>query len=139
MEIKNLKDDANVFYITADSFPLGIKAAHEKLHSLLPRDGRRFFGISYPDKTGSIIYKAAAEESYNGEAEKYGLETFIIKKGDYISETLIDWQKDEGQVAVTFKQLLADPRRDNNGYCLEIYPNDSDIICMIKLNNKIHS
>jgi hypothetical protein len=140
MEIKNLMDDTRVFYIKADSFPLGIKAAHEKLHSLLPSTGgRRFFGISYPDITGNIIYKAAAEEIYNGEAEKYGLDTFIIKKGDYISKTLRDWQNDEGQVERTFKKLLADPRRDNNGYCLEIYPNDTDIVCMVKLNNKTHS
>lgn len=138
MEIKNLKDNINVFYVRAESFPGGIKAAHEKLHSLLPSalssgEGRRFFGISYPNRTDSIIYKAAVEELYNGEAEKYGCETFIIKKGDYISETLNDWQKDEGQVERTFKKLLTDPRIDKNGYCLEMYLNGKDMVCMVKL------
>jgi len=113
MEIQTLKDDIKVFYIKAESFPAGIKAAHQKLHSLLPAtDGRKFFGISYPERTGSIIYKAAVEESYPGEAEKLGCETFVIKKGDYLSKSLTDWRKDETAIAKTFQKLLSDPRLD---------------------------
>ncbi|MGH2576108.1 MAG: transcriptional regulator [Ignavibacteria bacterium] len=136
MEIRNINNDIKVFYVKAESFPNGIKAAHEKLHSLLPSaEGRRFFGISYQGSNGNIIYKAAAEELQKGESEKYGCETFIIKKGEYISETLNDWQKDKGQVDRTFKKLLADPRLDENGYCLEMYPNEKDMMCMVKLDS----
>ncbi|MCI0449837.1 MAG: transcriptional regulator [Chlorobi bacterium] len=100
MEIQNFKDNIKVFYVKADSFPAGIKAAHNKLHSLLPSTvGRRFFGISYPARSGSIIYKAAVEESLPGEAEKYGCETFVIKKGDYLSHTVSNWRKDESAIA----------------------------------------
>ena len=96
MKIQNLKDNIKVFYIEAISFPGGIKEAHRKLHSLLPSsEGRRFFGISHQSIEGNIVYMAATEEKYPGEAEKFGCETFTIKKGDYISETLKDWQKDE--------------------------------------------
>ncbi len=136
MEIQNLKNDIKVFYVKAPSFPDGIPDAHQKLHSLLPStEGRKFFGISHGGQNGSIIYKAAASESYPGEPEKYGLETFIIKKGDYISETLVDWQKNESIVGKTFQRLLKEPNTDKNGYCLEKYLNDTDIVCMVKLDS----
>jgi predicted transcriptional regulator YdeE len=140
MEIKKLDSDIKVFYILAESFPNGVLAAHRKLHSLLPAEsGRNFFGISYQNEKGDIIYKAAVEESYPGEAEKYGLETFIIKKGEYACETLIDWVKDESVVGKTFKKLLSDPRIDRNGYCLEMYLNNTDMECMVNLDpNKIN-
>jgi hypothetical protein len=135
VELKNLKSDIKVFYITAASFPDSVLAAHKKLHSILPSDdGRKFFGISYSNGKGGIIYKAAVEESFPGEAEKYGLETFIIKKGEYICETLIDWRKDESLIGRTFKKLLSDSRIDRNGYCLEIYLNNTDMECMVKLD-----
>ena len=86
MEKYYLDQDIKVFYVEASSFPEGIKPAYEKLHSLIKSPaGRRFFGISYPEKPGKIIYKAAVEESYPGEAENLGCETFIIKKGEYNS------------------------------------------------------
>lgn len=135
MEIRKLESDIKVFYIQAVSFPDGVLAAHKKLHSILPSDdGRKFFGISYSNGKGGIIYKAAVEENYPGEAEKYGLETFIIKKGEYICETLIDWFKDESLVRKTFKKLLSDSRIDRNGYCLEMYLNNTDMVCMVKLD-----
>jgi len=136
MEIQNLKDDIQVFYIKAESFPGGIKEAHRKLHSLLPSpEGRKFFGISYSNGKGAIIYKAAVEESYPGEAEKYGLETFVIKKGDYVCEILKDWVKDEEAVGKIFQRMLSDPRIDRNGYCLEMYLNNTDMECMVKLDD----
>lgn len=134
MEIYNLKDNIEVFYVTADKFPEGIEAAHKKLHSIL-NDGkmRKFFGISYPNENGNIIYKAAAEELFPGEREKYGLEGFTIRKGDYISKTLLNWQSDVTQVSKIFQELLKDKTIDKTGYCLEMYINDNDMICMVLL------
>lgn len=125
---KNMK----VFCVTAKSFPDGILSAHQQLYAMLPAtEGRNFFVISYPDKNGLIIYKAAVEESYPG-AQKLGCETFTIKKGEYLSEPLTDWRKDETIVARTFKQLISDPRIDKNGFCLEVYLNGNDMKCMVK-------
>jgi len=136
MNIYNIKSDIKVLCITADSFPEGIGASHQKLHSLLPKtNGRNFFGISRPNRDGVIIYKAAVEESYTGEAEKYGCETFVIKKGNYISETLVDWRKDEAIVGMTFQKLLRDPRIDKNGYCLEIYSGETEMMCLVGIGN----
>ncbi len=132
MEIYKFKENLEVFCVTADKFPEGIEAAHFKLHSIL-NDGkmRKFFGISYPNENGNIIYKAAAEELFPGESEKYGLEGFTICKGDYISRTLFNWQSDITQVSKTFHELLKDKRIDKTGYCLEMYINDNDMICMV--------
>lgn len=137
MEIKNLPKDINVLYVKAESFPLGIEAAHEKLHSLVnEEDKRRYFGISWMNKNNEIEYLAAAEELYPGESENYGCNTFTIRKGDYISETLPDWCNTEGRVAAVFQELLKHPQLDKNGYCLEIYLNDTDMECLVKLEDK---
>ncbi|WP_462251592.1 hypothetical protein [Ferruginibacter sp.] len=134
MEKFILDKSIKVFYITATSFPDGILAAHQTLHTLVNATGsRNFFGISYLGKEGKIIYKAAAEEAYEGEAEKLGCETFIISEGNYISKTLKNWMKDETIVAKTFQELLLHPRLDKKGFCLEIYLNDTDMLCLVKI------
>lgn len=59
--------DIKVLCTTASSFPEGVQMAHKKLHSLFPaRERRTFYGISYPDKSGNIIYKAAADQLNEG-------------------------------------------------------------------------
>src|SRR5947208_13089993 len=98
MEKYNLEKNIKVICVKAKSFPEGIADAHQKLHSLIPFSAeRRYFGISQPEN-GIIIYKAAAEELQEGEAEKLNCERFVIPKGDYISETLTDWRSDMAQV-----------------------------------------
>jgi hypothetical protein len=127
--------DIKVLCITASSFPQGVQAVHKKLHSLFPpTEGRTFYGISHPDRNGDIIYKAASDQLHEGEAAKFNLEAFTIKKGKYTSEVLKDWRKDEMSVAKTFKKLLSDPRIDKNGYCLEIYLNENDMTCLVPLD-----
>ncbi|MDB5155686.1 MAG: putative transcription activator [Mucilaginibacter sp.] len=61
--------------IAASSFPDGVMAAHQQLHALIIySDDRKYFGLSRSEN-GQIIYKAAAEELKNGEAEKLKLDT----------------------------------------------------------------
>ena len=128
---KNIK----VLCVTASSFPADVQTAHKKLHSLVHSTLQRtFYGISFPDKNGNIIYKAATEERYDDETMSLNLETFVIRKGVYISEVLVDWRKDEPSVGRTFQKLLSDPRIDKNGYCLEIYLNDRDMRCLVPLD-----
>ena len=58
-----LDSNIKVICIPADDFPNGVLTAHQKLHALLGDEKeRKYFGISYPDKPGSIIYKAATKE-----------------------------------------------------------------------------
>jgi predicted transcriptional regulator YdeE len=132
----SIDEDIKVACVKAASFPEGIGDAWQKLFSTLPNaEQRKLFGISYGDGNGKIIYRAAAEELYSGEAEQLQLETFIIKKGKYISELLEDWKKDETQIGKIFQKLLSDPHIDKmQGYCLEIYFNQKDVRCAVLLN-----
>ena len=45
---------------------------------------RKYFGISYPEKPGSIIYKAATAELEIRDLSKHSLEKFVFKNGKYI-------------------------------------------------------
>lgn len=133
-----IPQDIPLFYVTATSFPEGVLDAHAKIHSLIPLpEERRFFGISYPID-GTIVYKAAAEELEVGEAEKYDCEKFVIKAGEYLYEDIKDFASDISIIDKTFKELLANPELDPNGYCLEWYMNDTDVRCMVPLRTQSH-
>jgi predicted transcriptional regulator YdeE len=133
METTIIDSDIKVFYTTATSFPEGILAAHQQLHALVPfSTDRKYFGISRPEN-GVIVYKAAAEEINSGEAEKYHCDTMVLKKGTYVSRTIHNYMKDIPAIGNTFQELLETPSLDPNGYCVEWYINDKDVICMIPL------
>ncbi len=135
MEIYYIDRDIKVFYVTATSFPAGVGGAFQQLISFLPNPNKRIlYAISFPKEKGKIIYKAAVEELFPGEGEQNGCETFLIKKGEYWSELLFNWKKDESIVGKTFQNLLKHPDLDKNGYCLEIYPNEKDIRCLVPLS-----
>ena len=136
MEKYYIDKDIKVFYVTATSFPEGVGGAFQKLLLLLPKPNEKpLYGISYPNERGIIIYKAAAEESFPGEGSQNGCETFVIKKGQYWSELLLDWRKDESIVGKTFQKLLKHPNLDKSGYCLEIYQNEKDVRCLVPLSS----
>jgi hypothetical protein len=136
METKILEKDIKVFYVTATSFPQGIGEAIQKLHSLFPfSKERRIFGISRPENNSGIIYRAAAEEMYEGEAEKLQCKTLIIPKGKYIAILVNDFRKDVMSIDRAFQQLLKKPDLDPQGYCVELYDNEKEAVtCMIRLN-----
>lgn len=135
-----VENDIAVVYVTAESFPGGIKEAHQKLNSLVPfSTGRRYFGISRPEN-GQIVYKAAAEEKNQGEAEKLKLERFVIEKGEYVYQTINDYAKDIQSIEKAFQKLTSQPGIDPNGYCIESYLpagkealSARDVRCMVRL------
>jgi hypothetical protein len=134
MEKYYIDKDVKVFYVTATSFPEGVGGAFQKLLSFLPKPNERvLYGISSLNEKGEIIYKAAVEESFQGEGEQNGCETYVIKKGEYSSELLLDWRKDESIIGRTFQRLLKHPDLNKNGYCLEIYSNEKDVRCLVPL------
>jgi hypothetical protein len=111
-----------------------VKPAWEKLHAFFAEPmKRKYYGISYPDKTGALVYMAATEETYDGEAAKYGCEKFMIKKGEYISMLIHDFMKDIPAIGLAFQQLIRHPGIDPAGVCVEIYEMPDDVRCMVKL------
>ncbi len=133
METIEISKDIKVFYITSTSFPDGVMEAHKKLHALVPAsEERKYFGISRPE-SGTIVYKAATEELEAGEAERLHCNTLVLKKGKYISITIKDFMKDIQSIGKAFQQLLSHPDIDPQGYCVELYLNDKDVRCMVRL------
>lgn len=136
MENYNLEKNIQVMCLTATSFPDGVMDAYKKLQSFVTDpNGRRYFGISRPNKDGIIIYKACAEEKETGEAEKLGLESFTINAGNFASTYIVDHMKDSESIGNAFKELLKNPNLDPQGYCLEMYKDfdDKDVQCMVPL------
>ena len=142
MENFKLKKDINLFCVKADSFPDGIKAAHQKLVSIAKRIGNRnYFGVSYL-YDDEILYMAAAEINSDKETIPPACETYTLKKGNYISIYISDFAKDPSQIGKAFKTLLAEPEIDENGCCAECYfpegadgTNAKDVRCMVRLAN----
>ena len=136
METVTIENDIKVMYVTAEDFPKGIPDTYNKLHNLIPDvSTRKYFGISHPAPNGKIIYKAAAEELEDGEAEKYSLESFTIKAGKFVCIDIKNHMQDETCIGTAFQQLIHQPGIDPKGYCLEWYLNytDPDVRCMVGL------
>ncbi|RDC54524.1 transcriptional regulator [Pedobacter chinensis] len=137
METYIFEHDIEVLCVTAVSFPNGVLKAHQQLHALLPDiKQRRIFGISSPDQNGGIIYKAAAEILNSEEADQSGQETFVIKKGTYISILIKNFMDDVSKIGKTFEKLIKQPNIDPEGYYLEDYINETDVRCMVRIKNK---
>jgi hypothetical protein len=133
MEKYTLENDVNILYVTAKSFPDGIQEAYDALDKKLgTTEGRTFYGISYM-YDGKIIYKAAAAENFDGEGGQLGCETMTVKKGNYLTETILDWKENMPAFGPTFQKLLDTPQLDQNSFCVEWYKSDKEVMCMVKL------
>lgn len=134
MESFELIYPIQVVFLIAPHFPTDVPVTYEKLHSILPQHTiRRYFGISHPDPSGNIIYKAAAEILQNDHIIHPDLQTFTIEKGQFVSENIVNHFADSNSIGAAFQRLLKHPKLDPNGYCLEVYKNytDVDVQCMV--------
>ncbi len=132
METRKMGKDIVVFYVEASSFPDGVLAAHQKLHSMVPfSTERKYFGISRPED-GVIRYKAAAEELAPNEGASHDCKTLVLEKGHYYNITIPDFMKNISAIGEAFQQILQEPDIDQNGYCVEWYYNDKDVHCMVR-------
>jgi hypothetical protein len=134
MENFILNEDIKVFCETASSFPDGVLAVHQKMHSIASfTPERKYFGLSRPNEKGAIVYKAGAAELFPGELEKYKLEEIIVKKGNYISFVVRDFMNDISAIGQTFQKMLSSTDIDPQGWCVEWYFNEKDVRCMVRL------
>jgi len=134
MEKLNLSLDIKTICITVQHFPNGITDAFQELQNFHPSICERaFYGLSFESKNGNIIYKAAVEEKYEGEAARYGCETFVIKKGEYLIETLTGFLDDLHIIPGTFTKLKASSQIDPHFPCVEWYKSDKELLCMVRI------
>jgi hypothetical protein len=134
MQKSILESDIHVLCVKAESFPEGVKAAFQKLQSLLASPlERKYYGISFLSKDNEIIYKAAAGEKFPGEGNQYDCDSMVIKKGTYNTITISGYMKNIPAIGAAFKQLLAQPGIDPEAPCVEIYDSMEEMRCMVKL------
>ncbi|MCH5718460.1 hypothetical protein [Niabella hibiscisoli] len=139
MENLIIEKDKRVIVCQASSFPDGIMDAFQKLHSKVPDAfNRTTYGISRPEGSmDHIVYKAAVDESYKGEGKELGFATVIIPAGSYKSITIKDFMKNPQAIGSAFTELLKTSELDSEGFCLEIYKNDNEVICAVPLKRKL--
>jgi hypothetical protein len=133
LETQTIPADIKLFYVEADSFPEGIKPAFAKLEKLMPASpGRQCFGI-YQETPDGISYKAAALETEDGEGARLGCSYFTIEKGEYLAETIIDWQSRIESIGPTFEAMLKDDLALKNTPCIEYYKSMQELVCLVKM------
>ena len=136
MEAYILSENIEVVFLKAAKFPNDVPATYEKLKALLPdQPNRRYFGISHPDQSGEIQYKAAAEILHDEEINSSELQHFCIEKGTFMSKYIVNHFQDSNSIGACFQTLLKHPKIDPKGYCLELYKNydDPDVHCMVRI------
>lgn len=139
METYHIPRNIKVFGSPVNTFPAGIGEAFDALIKILPQGDQRFYyGISECTKDG-ILYIAAAEEKNVAEAKKYGYNTYTVEKGNYLSITVQDWMDKVSTIKNVFEQIMRDGRADNTKPAVEIYKDDKEMLCMVKMRQSIES
>lgn len=137
MEKLDIQNDIKVFGLRVTSFSNGIGEAFDELIKKTKdcAGERNYYGIC-EFKNGEMFYYATAEEKMPGEAENYNYETFNIKSGKYLSETVNDWRSKTNCIKDVFGEILKDELADNKTPAIEWYKNDKEMMCMIKTINQ---
>jgi predicted transcriptional regulator YdeE len=133
METYDLPNDIKAFGFQVTNFPQGIGEAFETLIKTVPGGfDRPYYGISYMDQNGKMIYNVTASEKYEGEAEKYNYKRFVIDKGEYLTITLPGWREKTNCIKDLFHEIITDSRADKTKPAIEWYKNDDEMMCMVK-------
>jgi hypothetical protein len=135
LETYKLEKDIQLFCKAASSFPDGVKQAHETLHRMISfSPGRKYFGLSWMNSQGQIVYKAAAAELTPGELSRQQLEPFTLVSGDYAFMDIKNFMQNIPAIGQAFDRLKQE-NIDPQGAAVEWYLNETDVRCMIRLKN----
>jgi hypothetical protein len=134
MDTFELKSGIKTFGITVLNGQAGIGRAFDTLTGILDGDNsaRSYFGI-VAKENGCFVYRAAAEEMFEGEGELYGFESYLISSGHYFAVTLPEWRKNIHRIKDLFREMNCDDRVDPEQGMIEWYKNEEEMICMVKL------
>jgi len=133
MEIYTLHKEITLYGKQVTTFPTGIKEAFDELIAIVP-DGmeRSHFGLSYMEGE-KVIYHAASEEKFPGEAKQLNYREYVVEKGNYLSVTIKDWMQKINAIKEVFHELMQDERADLSKWCVEWYKSDEEMMCMVRV------
>ena len=133
MEKYKITEDIKTFGVRVKTFPTGIGEAFDKLSKELEKGmSRPWYGISWMDDKGNVIYYANSAELFPGEADKYTYETLVIEKGDYYSDGVKNWRSNLECIKDVFHDMMESGKTDSRKPCIEWYKSDDEMLCLIK-------
>lgn len=131
METYKIEKDIKTLGVEVKDFPEGISEAFDSLVEMLPGGfSRSFYGIIEMRGT-DLLYKATAEELYEGEAEQYNCDRSLISKGEYLAETIRDWRGKTNSIKDVFQSMIQDSRADRNKPAIEWYKSNEEMVCLV--------
>lgn len=134
MQTFNLREDIDIFGYVVKDFPAGVGKAFDQLMEMLPENSdRAYYGISYMDERGKVVYIAAVEDRNDGMSEQHNCQKFTIPKGRYIAHEINNWMQDTERIREIFQAMIEEPGVDLTKPCIEWYKNDIEMVCMMKL------
>ena len=134
MQTFNLREDIDIFGFVVKDFPGGVGKAFDQLMAMVAEDSdRAYYGISYMDERGKVVYIAAVEDRNDGMSERNNCQKFTIHKGMYVAHEILNWMQDTGKIRDTFHEMIDQHGVDLTKPCIEWYKNDNEMVCMMKL------
>lgn len=134
MYTTEIKEDITLHCIIATSFPDGVAAVWQQLHTRYPPGPEAsYYGLSFPDANGGIHYRACVHLRNADVAKACTLPVFTVKKGLFICEDIPNFMTGVPKIGITFQELIHQPNVAKDGFCLEKYINPTDMICMVPL------
>lgn len=131
MELYHQSENITVSGILVKDFPEKIKEAFDSLFNNLGAE-RDYFGISWMDENGKVVYYAMAREAFAGEGRLYGYELFTIEKGSYKTEMIRNWMSKTGSIKDVLHNLMGNNSPGAGNPCIEWYRSDEEMLCMVK-------
>lgn len=81
-----------------------------------------------------MIYKAAVEERYPGEAQQLGAEPYTLKGGEYLGIEVKNFMDDIPSISVAFQRLVDAPGVHPNTMGVEEYLDMTTVRCMVPIS-----
>ena len=137
MKTYHLDTELKIFGMQVTSFPDGVAEVFDRLVNMIPGGfTRSFYGVSFLDENGKMVYIAAAEQLEDGEASRYGCAEHSIEKGDYLVSVINDWRTKTDCINDVFHDLMQNAIVDLEKPCVEWYRNDDEMWCMVKVKQE---
>jgi hypothetical protein len=118
------RSDVPVMCVRVSNDLPDIRAAWERLESIVPLQGRKFFGAV----EGGTAYLACAERNESDDPDALGLEPLVLPGGRYLRERLRGEPPDVyDEIAPTFQMLVEQAEQDETRPSIEFYRRRDEI------------